>query len=125
MTHPIDLLSALLDDELTLDERSEVASHLQGCAACSTDLAGIARVRDWVRALPVEEPPVPLVPALRRQSRWIWAAASVAAAALAVGLVVSPSDPEVLDLEMLAGQHTARVVVAPGISAIRGSVGGP
>ncbi len=125
MTHPIELLSAFLDDELTLAERSDVSSHLKGCAACSADLAGIARVRDWVRALPVAEPPVPLVPALRRQPRWVWAAASVAAVALAVGLAVSPADPEVLDLEMLAGQHTARVVVAPGISAIRGSVGGP
>jgi len=125
MTHPIELLSAFLDDELTVDERSEVASHLEGCAACSSDLAGIARVRGWVRALPVAEPPIPLVPALRRRPPWIWAAASVAAAALAVGLVVSPADPEVLDLETLAGQHTARVVVAPGISAIGGSVGGP
>ncbi|MCH7584654.1 MAG: zf-HC2 domain-containing protein [Acidobacteria bacterium] len=125
MTHPIDILSALLDDELSPEEHSTVTSHLEGCAACSADLAGLARVRSWVRALPEQEPPVPLVPALRRPPRWIWAAASAAAAVLAIGLVVSPARPEVFDLDTLAGQHTARVVVAPGISSIRGPVGGP
>ena len=125
MTHPIDLLSAFLDDELSPEEHSMVTSHLDGCATCPVDLAGLARVRNWVRALPDLEPPVPLVPALRRPPRWIWAAASAAAAVLAIGLVVSPAEPEVLDLDTLAGQHTARVVVAPGISSIRGPVGGP
>ncbi len=125
MTHPIDLLSAFLDDELSSQERSMVASHLESCATCSSDLAGLARVKNWVRALPDQEPPVPLVPSLRRPPRWIWAAASAAAAVLAIGLVVSPTEPAPFDLDTLEGLHTARVVVAPGISSIRGPVGGP
>jgi anti-sigma factor RsiW len=125
MTHPTDLLSAFLDDELSLEEHSAVTSHLEACATCPAELTGLARVRDWIRALPDQEPPVPLVPALRRPPRWIWAAASAAAAVLAIGLVVSPAQPEVFDLDTLAGQHTARVVVTPGISSIRGPVGGP
>jgi anti-sigma factor RsiW len=124
MTHPLDLLSAFLDGELDSAHHTEVADHLPGCASCSAELEGLTRVRDWIRGLPVEEPPIPLLPALRSQ-RWTWAAASVAAAALAVGLVVTPAQPEVLDLDTLAGQHTARVVVSPGISSIRGPVGGP
>lgn len=124
MTHPNDLLSAYLDGELDSADHKEVASHLQGCASCSADLAGVSRVRGWIRGLPVEEPPIPLLPALR-SPRWAWAAASVAAAALAVGLVVTPAQPVDLDLDTLAEQHTARVVVSPGISSIRGPVGGP
>lgn len=123
MTHPIDLLSAFLDGELAPADQAEVANHLHGCASCAADLEGISRVRDWIRGMPVEEPPIPLLPALR-SPRWAWAAASIAAAALAVGLVVTPAQTEVLDLDTLAGQHTARVVVSPGISSIRGPVVG-
>lgn len=125
MTHPIDLISAFLDHELEPAEHAAVEKHLVGCASCSADHDGLARVRGWIRGLPVQEPPVPLLPALRRPPGWAWAAASVAAVALAIGLVLSPAQPQVLDLDTLAGQHTARVVVAPGISAIRGPVGGP
>jgi len=124
MTHPTDLLSAFLDGELESADHAMVANHLDGCASCAVDLEGISRVRDWVRGLPVQDPPIPLLPALRAP-RWAWAAASVAAAALAVGLVVTPAEPEAFDLDTLAGQHTARVVVSPGISSIRGPVSGP
>jgi len=125
MTHPNDLLSAFLDGELAPTEHGTVAAHLSRCEACASELAGLTKVRDWVRQLPIEEPPIPLVSSLRRPPRWMWAAASAAAAVLAVGLIVSPAQPQVLNLDTLAGQHTARVVVAPGISAIRGPVAGP
>lgn len=126
MTHPVDLLSAYLDGELASGERTMVAAHLDDCRRCSEELDGLARVRGWIRGLPVEEPPVPLVPVLRRQSRWVWAAAaSAAAAALVIGLAAAPDQPDVPDLDTLAGQHTARVIVDPGISTIRGTVAGP
>ncbi len=125
MTHPSELLSSFLDGELVPEDHAAVAAHLGRCSACTADLDGLARVRDWIRGLPIEEPPVPLVPTLRRPPRWAWAAASAAAAALAVGLVVSPAQPQEVDLNMLAGQHTARVGVVPGLSMARGPVGGP
>ena len=125
MTHPSDLLSAFLDGELAPTETGTVAAHLGRCETCAAELAGLTKVRDWIRHLPVEEPPIPFVSSLRRPQRWMWAAASAAAAVLAIGLVVSPAQPQVLNLDSMAGQHTARVVVAPGISAIRGPVAGP
>lgn len=124
MTHPSDLMSAFLDGEIGPDDHAIVAAHIDGCSTCRADLDSLARVRDWIRGLPFAEPPVPLVPTLRRTSRWSWAAASAAAVALAIGLVV-PSPPEPLDLDLLAGQHTARVGLAPGLSTIRGQTGGP
>lgn len=125
MTHPFDLLSAFLDGELTPEEHATATAHVDRCATCAADLEGLARVRDSIRGLPMEEPPVPLIPVLRRPPRWIWVPVSAAAAALAIGLVVFPAQPDALDLDTLAGQHTARVAVAPGISTIRGPVGGP
>jgi len=117
-------MSAFLDGEIAPDDHAVVAAHIDSCTACGADLDSLARVRDWIRGLPVAEPPVPLAPTLRRPSRWSWAAASAAAVALAIGLAV-PSQPEPLDLDLLAGQHTARVGLAPGLSTIRGQVGGP
>jgi len=125
VTHPSHLLSAVLDGELTPAEDTAVTAHLSQCVMCAADLDGLAQVRGWVRELPLLEPPVAVVPALRRPPRWMWAAASAAAAALAIGLAVSPAQPHVLDLDTLAGRHTARVVVVPGISTIRGGMGGP
>jgi hypothetical protein len=83
-------------------------------------------VRDAVRSLPSLDPPIPLLPALRRRPRWIGAAASAAAAVLAVGIVFGPGQQaEVFDLDAIAGQHTVRQAVDPGISTLRGTVGSP
>lgn len=125
MNHVLDLLSAHLDGELATDEARVVESHLASCESCRSELTALAAVRDAVRALPVLEAPLPLLPAIRRP-RWIGAAASVAAAALAVGLVVGPGQPAAaFDLDTMAGQHTTRLGVDPGISTIRGPVGSP
>lgn len=125
MIHSRDLISGYLDDELPAEERALVAAHIGECTACADELEGIGRVRGWLRSLPEEEPPVPLVPAARRSTRRVAVAVSVAAAAMIAAFVVVPPHPEVLDLQTLAQQHTARVVVVPGISSIRGPVGGP
>ncbi|MEE9297779.1 MAG: zf-HC2 domain-containing protein [Acidimicrobiia bacterium] len=127
MTHPRELLSAHLDGELTADEGSRVDLHLATCADCTHELRALASVRTALRSLPELEPPTPLM-AARSWSlvRWGGGAAAAAAVALAVVLAVAPGDrPAVLDLDTMAEQHTARLVVDPGISTIRGPVGGP
>lgn len=126
MTHVLDLLSAHLDGELPASESMRVAAHLGECSLCAEELDGIAAIRDAVRRLPVIDPPIPLLPSARRPHRWITAAASVAAAALAVGLAFGPGEPgRVFDLDTMAGQHTTRLGVDPGLSTLRGSVGSP
>lgn len=124
MTHPFDLLSGLLDDEISPDEAARVTSHLASCDECRTELSAVREARDLVRALPEVDAPIPLLPAARRTRRWIGAAASVAAGLLAVGLAFGPGAPaEPLDLDRLADRHTTRVVVDPGIATIRATAG--
>jgi len=126
MSHVLDLLSAYLDGEVTGEERSAVDAHLEACASCSSELEAIAAIRDAVRSLPMLEPPIPLLPAARRQRRWIGAAASVAAGALAIGIVFGPGQQaQAFDLDSIAGQHTTRQGVDPGITTLRGTVGSP
>jgi hypothetical protein len=122
MTHLGDLLSAFLDDELDSEQRLAAEAHLSECSSCVAERDDLAAVRSWMRELPVLEAPIPL--AARRPPRWTWAAASVAAASLAIGLAIAPAQPAP-GLDVLASQHSARVVVSPGISAVRGIGGAP
>jgi anti-sigma factor RsiW len=131
MKHPEDLLSALVDGELTATERHAVTEHLETCPTCRAELTEITIARDTVRDLPMIDPPPGLIPesapARRRLLRpvWAWAAAGAAALALVIGLATGPgvSEPEV-DLETLANRHTARLVVQPGIQTVRAPAGG-
>jgi hypothetical protein len=50
------LLHAYLDNELALDGRQGVTSHLQSCAACSTLLADFRRFDELLSRLPHAEP---------------------------------------------------------------------
>ncbi|MDX1690515.1 MAG: zf-HC2 domain-containing protein [Acidimicrobiia bacterium] len=138
MTHPDDLLSALLDGELTPAERRVVAAHLDGCGECRTELADLSMARTALRGLPRLELPEALLAApitaeietaddtvvpLRSRRRFGWAVGAAAALALAVGLVVTGDGPApAADLDTLAEQHTARVVVDPGFVTIRMTV---
>ncbi len=125
MTHLGDLLSAHLDGELDPAETERVTSHLYECGSCRRELEELSEIRSTVRALPELDAPIPLLPSVRRPRPWAAAAASIAAAAVAIGLVVTPAEAPALDLDSMAGQHAARVVVDPGISTIRGPLGGP
>lgn len=124
----MDLFSAYLDAELAPEEREQVAAHLESCGDCSREMELLGSLRRALRSMPVLEPPVPLLAGVRGRHRrqWGWAAATAAAVALATALAVAPGQqPSVLDIDTLADQHTARLVVNPGISTIRGPVGGP
>ncbi|HSM01228.1 MAG TPA: zf-HC2 domain-containing protein [Acidimicrobiia bacterium] len=127
MTHLGDLLSAHIDGEVTADERSRIDAHLGSCAMCTQELADITAARLAVRGLPMVEPRVAIRPARRLvRPSLAWAASGAAAAALALGLAIAPGDEgPTIDLDTLRDQHTARVVVDPGISTVRGGVGDP
>lgn len=132
MNHPGDLLSALLDGELTTEERLRLSAHLEGCRECRIELGAIGAARTALRSLPVLEPPPGLLPAPARGPRrmlrpgWAWAAAGIAAAALAVGLTLGTgASPPQMNLDDLAGQHTARVLLQPGVQTVRAVTEGP
>jgi hypothetical protein len=55
--HLGDLLSGLLDRELSVEEELAARQHLDECGACSTELESVRLARSWVRSLPAVEPP--------------------------------------------------------------------
>lgn len=95
----IEDLSALLDDELTEDERAEVETHLSGCDACRLDLEQLRQTTLALHALPVPRvprsfaiatPPAPVTraPVWLWQPGWLRACSGVAAALMVVLLLV-------------------------------------
>lgn len=96
--HLGDLLSALLDHELSLDEEMTALRHLQDCAQCAAELESVRLARSWVRGLPAVEPPFgfierilfgpePRSVARRSARRWVGVAALTVSAAAAVALI--------------------------------------
>lgn len=55
--HPAERLSALLDDELSVDQALEVTRHVVACDDCAAELEAVRRSRDVLRALPRVDPP--------------------------------------------------------------------
>jgi predicted anti-sigma-YlaC factor YlaD len=119
--HAGDLLSALLDGELTAAEEQQVRAHLLICAECRRELGIVADVRRLVRELPAVEPAFGFFERmLRPANRWARAAVAVlaggAAASVAVVALAAPREAPV-------APHVARFVDAHTASA--SNVGDP
>jgi anti-sigma factor (TIGR02949 family) len=112
-------LDSYLSRELPLEERQEIARHLEGCAGCSADLAARTRLRDQLRAA-VRAISVPagleakVRGAVRAQAvrprTGLWAVAAAAAIVIimaAVGVVRKRVSPEDAILEKTSGPLTA------------------
>ena len=97
--HLGDLLSALLDRELSMEEELAARQHLDECTRCAAELEDVRLARTWVRGLPAVEPPFGFLehiiygpeprryvarPSLRRR---VGVAALTVSAAAAVALV--------------------------------------
>jgi anti-sigma factor RsiW len=94
--HLGDLLSALLDGELSRSAEGAAHAHLATCPSCRAELEDVRMAQTWVRRLPPAEPPFGFLERLaieppdesRRPSpRWVSVAAVAASAAAAVGLL--------------------------------------
>lgn len=55
--HLGDLLSALLDRELSGPQEAAARRHVDECRACAAELEDIRLARGWVRRLPAVDPP--------------------------------------------------------------------
>jgi anti-sigma factor RsiW len=94
--HPGDLLSALLDDELTADAAAAVEGHVEGCPACRTVLDDRAAARTLLRSLPPVSPPADFTRRLverRRRANRRGGALALMAAAVAVLAGLAMADP--------------------------------
>jgi len=112
-SHPGDLLSALLDGELTPAEEAGVRAHTSACEQCQRELRLIGEGRTLVRDLPAVDPPFGFYERmLRPRHRWarVGVAALVAGAAASVGLmaVATPREAPVSPhVAQLVDAHTA------------------
>ena len=93
--HLADLLSALVDGELTEPERVAAERHLEGCRECRAEYRLVARAHDLVAGLPVLAVPPPVwatvTAAGRRRPRpVVWLSACAAAAGIAVLAAAPP-----------------------------------
>ncbi len=86
-------LSALLDDELSIDEALEVTRHVIACGRCFSEFEAIREARKVLRALPPIEPPQELLshllaePPAAEVSPVSRARRLLSAAAVSIGLV--------------------------------------
>ncbi len=97
--HLGDLLSAMVDGELSLDEAGAVRRHLTTCPQCVAELEEIRRIRAVVRGLPPVDPPFGFFERLVRQRpaarRGIAAVAGGIAAAITALMILTPGQQEV------------------------------
>jgi len=100
MSHRPELLSAMLDGELSDAEAIWVVHHLDGCGQCRRELDDLASARAAVRSLPMLDLPDGVVPATgvtrlwpRRAALATMSAAAVAAVAIGtLGMIGLVSD---------------------------------
>ena len=116
--HPVESLSAFLDDELPDAERRGVAAHLAGCPSCALHLRELAALDALARGLPPAVAPDGYLEALpgrvrqrirahrppSRRAPWVWP--------LAAGIALAVLAPLVLR------QQLARERVSPGRPAV-------
>ncbi len=114
--HLGDLLSALVDGELTSAATAAAHAHVQGCADCAHELTLASEARQLVRSLPPVEPPAAFYPWLlagRRRRRAIAAVAAASLAGLAiVGLRVPQQTSVTPPVNQLVEDHAATASVA-------------
>jgi anti-sigma factor RsiW len=126
MTHPGDLLSAYLDQQLADSERSAVDAHLAECPACHIELTAVRESRQLVRSLPLLEPPsgvfdltAEVIPLRRGRVRRMVAAAAVSALIVGVGFSLSADRAVPLPLDAVVEQHVARASVDRGFNVLQ------
>jgi anti-sigma factor RsiW len=111
--HPGDLLSSLLDGELTPREADGVRAHLAECAECRREFEFISEARTLVRDLPPVDPPFGFFERMvRPRHRWARAGVAALAGAAAVSVafmaVAAPREPHVSPhVAQLVSAHTA------------------
>ena len=124
--HPGDLLSALLDGELSVAEADQVEAHLRGCEACRAELDEIAAARSALRELPTLAPPswLETIGEPRSSRRSLQAVASVAASIVVVALAVGGVSPSRFrpEPDTAVDRHASTVAALGGATAVAAGV---
>lgn len=120
--HLGDVLSGLLDGELTADEEAAALAHVSRCRVCAAELEATRGVRLTVRALPPVEPPFGFHERMRLSPRPWWRdhrrtvaaalAGSAAASALFLGASTPPEQPVSPSVATLIEAHATSASVS-------------
>src|SRR5437016_3686912 len=114
--HLGDLLSAVLDGELTPAAGIAAEAHVEGCADCAHELALAGEARTLLRSLPPVEPPASFYPSLlagRRRRRAVAALVGAALAGVAIVGLRAPQPSSVTPpVNQLVEDHAATASVA-------------
>jgi anti-sigma factor RsiW len=129
MSHRPELLSGMLDGELTETEVAWVVDHLDGCGRCRMELDDLASARAAVRSLPMLDLPDGIVPEADVMRLWprrlatatMSAAAAVVVAIGALGMIGMASDAttavDVSEAEAILAATSSLGVVSDGSAA--------
>lgn len=112
MSHPGDLLSALVDGELEPARRQEVITHLAECDTCREELDDVVTARKLLRELP--SPPLPALPGRRRAIGWVAGLVLLAGIGAAIGGAGSDEIPAG-ELAVMLGAYTA---AGPAVASV-------
>jgi len=130
VTHPVDhldddLLSAIVDDQLTPNERSQVQAHLETCSACQERLEEFRSVAGLLQRLPDLPPPRDFSlgprllvdpPNVIRLRRW-YTATRVAAGSLAAVFVLLSVGTLYVDSRPTSTSREIAVVARPQVAS--------
>ena len=110
--HPGDLLSALLDGELTPGEEEDVRAHVRACDRCRRELRLVGEARTVVRGLPPVDPPFGfyerIVRPRHRARAGVAALVAGAAASVAIMALATPREAPISPhVAQLVDTHTA------------------
>jgi anti-sigma factor RsiW len=132
VNHLGELLSVHLDGELADHERSRVASHLEACELCRTELKTLAESRSLVRSLPMLELPVSVseavglprdpLPLRRRPTTWVGAAAAAALFFFVTSAIVTAPEPQQISPPELSAVYGAVSSNEPAFVAVKAAV---
>jgi anti-sigma factor RsiW len=108
--HLGDLLSALVDGELTEPERTAAERHLEGCEECRAEYEVTTGVHELVADLPALAVPAPLWATIsatrrRRPRPVVWLSACAAVAGISILAASPPRHPVTPQMARLVEVH--------------------
>ena len=122
--HPLDQLSAYLDDALAPVERTAVEAHLDGCASCRTRLAELRATASLLRTLPDPVSSRRLTPRVSAVPAWVAPLRTLATLASGVSVFLFMASAILTNITFLAGGSATSALAPAAGNVPAASAGG-